>query len=185
MKRAYKCLVHLSVLVLVFYAGYNVGIEQTDTVATDNQPIVQELPIDTQKAEFISLEYTYDVEPLSLEDSYSLSNEEIDLIALVTMAEAEGECELGKRLVIDTILNRVDSEYFPDTVHEVIYQPNAFSSMWNGRVDKCSVQTDICTLVKEELLERTDSEVMFFNAYDYSIYGTPMFQIENHYFSKY
>ena len=33
-----------------------------------------------------------------------LSEEDISLIALVTMAEAEGECEKGKRLVIDTIL---------------------------------------------------------------------------------
>ena len=33
--------------------------------------------------------------------------EDIELIAIVTMAEAEGECEEGKRLVIDTILNRV------------------------------------------------------------------------------
>lgn len=68
-----------------------------------------------------------------------LPQEDIELIALVTMAEAEGECEEGKRLVIDTILNRVDSVYFPDTVHGVIYQANQFSSMRNGRVDKCFV----------------------------------------------
>ena len=41
-----------------------------------------------------------------------LPQEDIELIALVTMAEAEGECKEGKRLVIDTILNRVDSVYF-------------------------------------------------------------------------
>ena len=63
------------------------------------------------------------------------SDEEIDLIALVTMAEAEGESELGKRLVIDTILNRVDAETHPNTVHDVIYQNGQFTSMTNGRVD--------------------------------------------------
>lgn len=62
-----------------------------------------------------------------------LPREDIELIALVTMAEAEGECEEGKRLVIDTILNRVDSVYFPDNVHDVVYQKHQFSSMWNGR----------------------------------------------------
>ena len=41
-----------------------------------------------------------------------MSREDVELIALVTMAEAEGECEEGKRLVIDTILNRVDSGTF-------------------------------------------------------------------------
>lgn len=115
----------------------------------------------------------------------SVTNEEIELIALVTMAEAEGECEEGKRLVIDTILNRVDSEHFPDTISEVIYQPNAFTSMWNGRVDKCYVTDDICQLVREELESRTNYEVVFFSAYHYSAYGEPLFQVENHYFSKY
>lgn len=91
------------------------------------------------------------------EPTYPISQEEIDLIALVTMAEAEGECEEGKRLVIDTILNRVDHERFPDTVAEVIYQKNQFSSMWNGRVDRCYVMDNIVQLVKEELLIPTTS----------------------------
>lgn len=62
----------------------------------------------------------------------NISDDDIELIALVTMAEAEGECEEGKRLVIDTILNRVNSDSFPNTVYEVVYQPSQFSSMWNG-----------------------------------------------------
>lgn len=118
-------------------------------------------------------------------EATSLSDEDIDLIALITMAEAEGECEEGKRLVIDTILNRMDSEYFPDTVREVIYQPNQFESVWNGRVDRCHVDDNIRQLVKEELHIRSNSEVIFFTAGEYSSYGTPIMQVENHYFSKY
>lgn len=114
-----------------------------------------------------------------------LSEEDISLIALVTMAEAEGECEKGKRLVIDTILNRIDSEHFPSTAYNVVYQPYQFSSIWNGRVDRCEVRDDICNLVKEELAIRTNYDVIFFAAGCYSDYGTPMFQVENHYFSSY
>lgn len=120
-----------------------------------------------------------------ISDEPVMSREDVELIALVTMAEAEGECEKGKRLVIDTILNRVDSEHFPDTVYDVIYQPSQFSSMWNGRVDRCEVLESICSLVYEELEERTNYEVMFFTAGNYSAYGVPMFQVENHYFSRY
>lgn len=40
------------------------------------------------------------------------TREEIELMAIVTMAEAEGESEYGKRLVIDTILNRVEQDGF-------------------------------------------------------------------------
>lgn len=121
----------------------------------------------------------------SSEPVYPLSDEEIDLIALVTMAEAEGETELGKRLVIDTILNRVDHSHFPDTVTDVVYQPNQFSSMWNGRVDRCYVMPEIVELVKEELLDRTNYDTIFFTAGRYSKYGTPMFQECHHYFSSY
>lgn len=115
----------------------------------------------------------------------SLSKEEIELIALVTMAEAEGESEEGKRLVIDTVLNRVDSEYWPDTVSEVIYQPGQFTSMWNGRVDRCYVSEDICRLVTDELNSRTNYDVVYFTAGAYGRYGKPMFQVGNHYFASY
>lgn len=113
-----------------------------------------------------------------------ISDDDIELIALVTMAEAEGECEEGKRLVIDTILNRVDSISFPNTVYEVVYQPSQFSSMWNGRVDRCYIDDYICQLVEEELRNRKNYDVIFFTADKYGNYVTPMFQIGNHYFSS-
>ena len=118
-------------------------------------------------------------------DPYPLTQEEIDLIALVTMGEAEGETELGKRLVIDTILNRIDHPSFPDTVYDVIYQPNQFSVMWNSRIDRCYVMPEIVELVKEELLERTNYDCVFFMAGGYSKYGEPLFQECCHYFSSY
>lgn len=115
-----------------------------------------------------------------------LTQEEIELIALVTMAEAEGEPEEGQRLVIDTILNRVDSDlpYFPDTVHEVIYQKDAFSSMWDGRVEKCYVTDELCQLVEEELRNRKNHNVLYFTAGGYGKYGTPAFPVGNHYFCE-
>ena len=61
-----------------------------------------------------------------VEPDINLSDDEIELIALTTIAEAEGECELGKRMVIDVILNRILSEHFPDSAYETIYQPNQF-----------------------------------------------------------
>lgn len=118
------------------------------------------------------------------EEKELLSQEEIELIALVTMAEAEGECEEGKRLVISTILNRVDSDRFPNTVKDVIYQPYQFTSVRNGRMGRCRVTDDICQLVREELQTRTNRDVIYFSAGRYSSYGSPMFQVGNHYFSS-
>ena len=114
----------------------------------------------------------------------TMSDEDIELLALITMAEAEGESELGQRLVIDTVLNRMDSDHFPDTVSEVIYQHNQFSSIDNGRVDRCYVKEEICDLVREELKARVNHEVIFFTKDNYSIYGNPMFKEGNHCFSS-
>ena len=130
------------------------------------------------------IEETEPTEAEVYEEDY-ISNDDVELIALVTMAEAEGECEEGKRLVIDTILNRVDSGYFPNTISEVIYQPGQFTSMWNGRADRCYPSDDICQLVREEVSCRTNYDVTFFTAGYYSNYGVPMFAIGDHFFSSY
>lgn len=124
-------------------------------------------------------------EPVNEIWPYSITQEEIDLIALITMAEAEGETELGQRLVIDTVLNRMDDPHFPDTVHDVIYYPNAFSPVWNGRLERCHVMPELVELVKEELLNRTNYDCVFFCSSGYSKYGEPMFQECCHYFSSY
>ena len=53
------------------------------------------------------------------------------LLAKIAMAEAEGEDTEGKALVICVVLNRVASDDFPDTIEEVIYQEDQFSSVTN------------------------------------------------------
>ena len=157
-------------------------------VAVKAREVIQEVKaavVEEHEMDSVVIVDTEPVEEVTAEPEYSLTQEEIDLIALITMAEAEGEPEEGKRLVIDTILNRVDHERFPDTVEGVIYQKSQFSSVWNGRVDRCYVQEEIVELVKEELVNRTNYEVMFFRTGDYSRYGASLFPVGNHYFSSY
>lgn len=157
-----------------------------EPVSTEPILISEQIEVSINEEEHSGIPAAVEVEEfLNNSEEAVLSEEDIDLIALVTMAEAEGESEYGKRLVIDAILNRVDSGYYPDTVFEVIYQPGQFSSMWNGRVNRCYVMDEIRQLVREELLARQNYEVIFFMAGGYSKYGTPMFQEGNHYFSSY
>lgn len=123
-------------------------------------------------------------EPEEVTPPLSLSEEEINLIALVTMGEAEGEPEEGKRLVIDTILNRADlGGAYGSTVKEVIYMPNQYTCMWDGRRDACYVKDDIRQLVIEELQSRTNYDVLYFRTDHYHDFGTPVMQVGNHYFS--
>lgn len=58
------------------------------------------------------------------------------LLAKIAMAEAEGEDVEGKALVILVVLNRVWTDEFPGTIHDVIYQKHQFSPIANGRFDR-------------------------------------------------
>lgn len=57
--------------------------------------------------------------------------------------------------------------------------------MYGDRITRCYVMDELVKLVEEELENRTDYDVVFFNADHYSDYGVPMFQVGNHYFSSY
>ena len=199
MRRLYKKIMATVATVGVVFSSCFMHIEAgpaVTSVTVIDEPIVEYVPEASAfhgpyVLEETALEETEEImllsEDIEVIDTYEypLTDEEIELIALVTMAEAEGESEYGKRLVIDTILNRVDHDKFPDSVEEVIYQPSQFSSVWNGRVDRCYVDEYICELVREELEERTNDETIFFTAGKYGRYGEPMFSEGNHYFSRY
>lgn len=105
------------------------------------------------------------------------------LIAKLVLAEAEGEPEMGKRLVIDTVLNRLESEYFPNTVYDVVYQPYHYDPAWDGRIELFSELDDAFKLVVDEIQHRTNSEVLYFRTDKFHEFGTPMEQVGNHYFS--
>ena len=124
------------------------------------------------------------IEKQKSEPEISMSKDDMKLIAQMTMAEAEGESEYGQRLVIDTILNRVDSSTFPDTVYDVLYQPYQFSSIKDGRFARCHVKKELYELVVEEVHNRTNYDVIFFRTGHYSKYGTPLFKEDSHYFNS-
>lgn len=193
-------IIFLASLFVVMEVSWHISTESNLSIIREQlktSPKVEEtadVPQDTLRAGIV-IEQATIIETVNLtvmepvqekkEPEVTLPEEDIQLIALVTMGEAEGEGEYGKRLVIDTILNRMDSLYFPDTAHDVIYQKNQFSCMWDGRIESCYVMDDICDLVKDELYERSNTQVMFFTAGDYGKYGTPMFKEGNHYFCSY
>lgn len=64
------------------------------------------------------------------------------LLARIAMAEAESEDTECKALVILTVLNRVGSDSFPDSIEEVIFQKGQFSPISNGRWDRVEPDKD-------------------------------------------
>lgn len=84
-------------------------------------------------------EFTYSKD-WSVEDSY--------LLAKIAMAEAEGCNTRTKTLIILCVLNRVSSDEFPDTIHDVIFQTNQFSPIDNGRWDRVEPNEDCWEAIK-------------------------------------
>lgn len=60
---------------------------------------------------------------------------DVQLLARLIHAEAQAEPYMGKVAVGAVILNRVNSPSFPNTLAGVVYQPKAFESVSNGRVN--------------------------------------------------
>lgn len=105
-----------------------------------------------------------------------LSDNDKELIARVVMAEAAYEDIIGKRLVVDTVLNRVDDPAFPNTVSGVVYQDQQFYRA-------VSYSPECMDAVEHEIYERTDYDVLWFASSGYLPYGTKAYQHGGHYFS--
>lgn len=123
-----------------------------------------------------------------------ISEEDMYNLALLVLGEAEGENEEGKRWVIDVVLNRADSNKFPNDISEVIYQKKGgywqFSGMSESRQEKVQQKVgtqlwdDVILLIKEELLQRETYDALYFRNKHYHNFGEPIKQVGNHFFSR-
>lgn len=68
----------------------------------------------------------------SMIGSLDFGAEDAEILLKVAMAEAEGETVEGKALVMLVVLNRVWSDDFPDTIEDVVFQQNQFTTTKDG-----------------------------------------------------
>lgn len=73
----------------------------------------------------------------------TFSPADLDLLARVVRAEAEGEPYDGQIAVAAVILNRVQHPEFPNTIPGVVYEPRAFTVVTNGQVNKPADDTSL------------------------------------------
>ncbi len=78
--------------------------------------------------------------------AYALCDEDYDILLRIVEAEAGGEDEDGKLLVANVVLNRMNSEAFPDTVKEVVMQKNGrvtqFSPVASGSIWRVEISEE-------------------------------------------
>ncbi len=120
------------------------------------------------------------IEITYIEQTYvEFTANEIDLMARVVMSEASILPFDGKQAIAQTIINRVRSDKFPNTVSGVVYQPNQYSTSDNG-----DVTTECYEAIQAAIDNRPFPDDLFYFRQDqYHSFGYPYMRIKNTYFS--
>ena len=110
---------------------------------------------------------------LEKEWKYNLSPTELEVLCRIVEAEAGGEDEEGKLLVANVVLNRVESEKFPDTVTEVVLQREngvcQFSPVSNQTIWQVCISEETEAAVERALQGEDISEgALYFAAREYA-----------------
>lgn len=91
---------------------------------------------------------------------------DLDSFCLCIWRESRSEGIIGMRAVGHVIVNRVGAIGFPNTLHDVIYQKNAFTSMsvpsdsqFNLRPSSTDIQYDNITSLAPSILNGQDNDL--------------------------
>lgn len=108
---------------------------------------------------------------------------EMELVAQLVQAEAGNQDLKGRRLVVDVVLNRVDSKHFPNSVEEVIFQENQFSPIKDSGFERAGKHIDDETYeaVRLSYQERLNYDILFFSR-GKSEYAKHHFKHQDHWF---
>lgn len=167
----------------------NATDETTPTVTTIEQ-IQVEKPVDIIAQTEPVIPDPNMVVTYSLKNQSSITLDEFQLLADLVMAEAEDQEWSAQYAVACTVLRRLDSDLFPDTITEIIYQNNPvnqFTSAYNGRLDKVRYNAnDSCIKAVQTAIEYNDlpTNTYYFTSNGYLIDSEPYIQIDNMYFSN-
>ncbi|WP_202079847.1 cell wall hydrolase [Caldalkalibacillus salinus] len=84
-----------------------------------------------------------------------LDEKELELLARIIYVEAGYEPFKGQVAVGNVVMNRVESAYFPNSIRDVIYQPNQFTPVRNGRFHS-AVPSETAYLAAREVFAGTE-----------------------------
>ena len=125
MKDATRKVIALTVLL----SGAMCAIHTNEVYSNQEIKVVEPQIIHmTNKKELICDFYDIPFEP-----TYDLKEEDINILTNVLYGEARGLNSLERSAVIWCVLNRVDSEKFPNTIYEVVTAPNQFAGYSSTR----------------------------------------------------
>lgn len=115
-----------------------------------------------------------------------MTEEEFIFLSSVVEAESDRSDDIeGRVMIAITILNRVQSDQFPDTIEDVLTQRGQFSTVCNGHsiVDRTEL-SDQAVLEAVRMIEDGEAPaVMYFNCIGFFSWAPPYEYVGGNYFS--
>lgn len=102
--------------------------ERRNALTAERQTLTYIAPARPEAAEETPEELTVEPEPENRYAELHFSDEDVYILACLVYHEARGESFEGQVAVVEVVLNRMLSEYFPDTVEEVVFQK--YGDVW-------------------------------------------------------
>ena len=173
-------IIRVSILIIVWILFITTVKSSQDDLYAENTESNKQVATATP---YIEENDTNIVQSCEVHPSYWMDNDEYELLAKCVEAEAGTEGFTGKQYVVDVILNRVDSDKYPNTVKDVIMQKHQFEVVSNGRIYDVTPTEETYRAIHTELESQLDNEITAFRMSHYHSFGTPKFHYKNHYFS--
>lgn len=174
--------------ILIGLAGGATQEQQPGTAETQMTGKLEVAPVQPELPEIQQEERT---PAAGQETAEEIAEEEywdsMEMLAVCVEAEAGNQSLLGKRLVVDVILNRVDDEsgLWADTIADAISQPTQFTSYWDGGMESIvEPSEESFEAVRMELEERSYPGIFYFREGQWPDYGEHWKKVGDHYFSK-
>lgn len=127
-----------------------VSTEQTTTVEQTTENIVQET--ETTQNQETDAPVSNDCVQNSVID---LSEDDYYWLCQIVEAEAGNQDDIGKILIVNVIANRINSDIFPSTVKDVVFQHKGsvyqFEPVKNGRINRVTATSDTINCVDRAL----------------------------------
>lgn len=158
-------------------------VKETFVAETSETETVTELETTTEIETTTEVETTIPADEIKVYTLYgtdTITTEEFNLMCRVVMNEAGGDNYTCQVAVAETIINRVNSEYYPNTISDVLWQPYQYSHHENGAV------TDSVAEAVTQALETKvfDDNMVYFRDDYYFSFAEDYFNENGMYFSK-
>ena len=120
--------------------------------------------------------------------AYEITEIDRELLIKLVYLEGRGESYEGKKAIASIVFNRLDSNYWGDTIQDVIFAKNQFSP--SNKIKNLKIHNDDiweeCTKAVDDVIYNGSilpSYILYFRANYYFSWATPYTSIGNHYFS--